>query len=201
MSYLKQYGFFGSFNLVINLIKTKILHSNARLIRFPIDIRNKKHIDFGENLTTGIGCRIETFPQMLTPLKLLKFGKNVQLNDYVHITAAYSVEIGNNVLMASKIYISDCTHGSYVGNEEDTDPMTLPIDRPLSLKAVKIEDNVWLGEFVSVLPGVTIGQGTIVGANSVVSKSLPAYVIAVGSPAKPIKFYNFESKRWEKYVN
>lgn len=124
----------------------------------------------------------------------------MQLNDYVHITAAHSVEIGNNVLMASKIYISDCTHGSYIGNEDDSDPMSLPLDRTLSVKAVKIEDNVWLGEFVSVLPGVTIGQGAIVGANSVVSKSLPPYVV-VGSIAKPIKFYNFESKRWEKYVN
>lgn len=201
MSYLKQYGFWGSFKLVINLIKTKIFYRNVRLIRFPIDIRNKKYIDFGENLTTGIGCRIETFPQIVTANKLLKFGKNVQLNDYVHITAAHSVEIGNNVLMASKIYISDCTHGSYIGNEDDSDPMSLPIDRRLSVKAVKIEDNVWLGEFVSILPGVTVGQGTIVGANSVVSKSLPPFVIAVGSPAKPIKFYNFESKRWEKYVN
>ena len=123
------------------------------------------------------------------------------MNDYVHITAAHSVEIGDNVLMASKIYISDCSHGSYVGNENDSDPMVSPVDRPLSMKAVTIEDNVWLGEFVSVLPGVTIGKGTIVGANSVVSKSLPPYVIAVGSPAKPIKFYNFENKRWEKYVN
>ena len=201
MSYLKQYGVFGSFNLVINLIKTKILYPNARLIRFPIDIRNKKNIDFGENLTTGIGCRIEAFPPITTESKLLKFGRNVQLNDYVHITAAHSVAIGDNVLMASKIYISDCSHGSYVGNEDDSDPMMSPIYRPLSIKPVKIEDNVWLGEFVSILPGVTIGKGTIVGANSVVSKSLPPYVIAVGSPAKPIKFYNFENKRWEKYVN
>ena len=53
-------------------------------------------------------------------------------------------------------------------------------DIPLSSKPVVIKDNVWLGEFVSVLPGVTIGKGTIVGANSVVSKSLPPYVIAVG---------------------
>ena len=201
MGYLKQYGVFGSFNLVITLIKTKILYPNARLIRFPIDIRNKKNIDFGEKLTTGVGCRIESFPRITTESKLLKFGRNVQLNDYVHITAAHSVEIGDNVLMASKIYISDCTHGSYIGNEDDSDPMTLPVERPLSVKSVKIEDNVWLGESVSVLPGVTIGKGAIVGANSVVSKSLPAYVIAVGSPAKPIKFYNFESKRWEKYVN
>lgn len=201
MKVLQHYGYMGLIKITLSLIKTKIFFPKARLIRFPIDIRNKKNIDFGENLTTGVGCRLESCPQTMTDSKLLKFGNNIQLNDYVHITAAHSVEIGNNVLMASKIYISDCTHGSYIGNEDDSDPMSLPIDRPLSVKAVKIEDNVWLGEFVSVLPGVTIGQGTIVGANSVVSKSLPPYVIAVGSPAKPIKFYNFESKRWEKYVN
>lgn len=198
---ISNYGMVGTLKMLLFFIKTKIFFPKARLIRFPIDIRNKKNIDFGENLTTGVGCRIETFPQMITQSKLLKFGKNVQLNDYVHITAAHSVEIGNNVLFASKIYISDCTHGSYVGDENDSDPLLNPIDRPLSVKPVRIEDNVWLGEFVSVLPGVTIEKGTIVGANSVVSKSLPPYVIAVGSPAKPIKFYNFESKRWEKYVD
>jgi lipopolysaccharide O-acetyltransferase len=48
------------------------------------------------------------------------------------------------------------------------------------------------------LPGVTIGKGTIVGANSVVAKSLPANVIAIGTPAKPIKKFNFETSRWEK---
>lgn len=198
---ISNYGLFDILKICYFLLKTKIFFPKARLIRFPIDIRNKKNIDFGENLTTGVGCRIETFPQIITESKLLKFGKNVQLNDYVHIAAVHSVEIGNNVLMASKIYISDCTHGSYIGNEDDSDPLTIPKDRPLSVKPVLIEANVWLGEFVSVLPGVTIGEGTIVGANSVVSKSLPPYVIAVGSPAKPIKFYNFESKRWEKYVN
>ena len=196
---INQYGLLGIIKMLINLIRTKLTFPNARIIRFPIDIRGKKYIQVSKGFTTGVGCRIEAYPE--TDKKVLFFGENFQMNDYVHITAANSVEIGNNVLMASKIYISDCTHGSYIGNEDDSDPMSLPIDRPLSVKAVKIEDNVWLGEFVSVLPGVTIGEGTIVGANSVVSKSLPPYVIAVGSPAKPIKFYNFESKRWEKYVN
>ena len=201
MKILYQYGYWGLVKLAINVIKTKFFFPKARLVRFPIDIRNKKNIDFGLNLTTGVGCRVECSPQINTNAKLLKFGRNVQLNDYVHITAAQCVEIGNNVLMASKIYISDCTHGSYIGDENDSDPMSLPVDRPLSIKQVKIHDNVWLGEFVSVLPGVTIGEGTIVGANSVVSKSLPSYVIAVGSPARPIKFYNFESQKWEKYVD
>ena len=179
-------------------VRTYTVWSKARLIRFPIDIRNKKNIDLGRNLTTGIGCRIEGFPISDACEVVLKFGENVQMNDYVHITAAKSVEIGDNVLMASKIYISDCSHGSYLGDSNDSSPFTSPIARPLSVKPVKIENNVWLGEFVSVLPGVTIGQGTIVGANSVVSKSLPPNVIAVGSPAKPIKKFNFETNQWER---
>ena len=197
---ISTYGLIGGFKVLYFFLKTKILFSKARLVRFPVDIRNKRNIDFGVNLTTGVGCRIECFPINQTNDKLLKFGKNVQINDYVHITAAYSVEIGNNVLMASKIYISDCSHGSYIGNSDDSDPRVTPTDRTLSVKPVKIQDNVWLGEFVSVLPGVTIGEGTIVGANSVVTKSLPPYVIAVGAPAKPIKFYNFDTQKWEKYV-
>ena len=162
----------------------------------PFDVRNKSNIDFGYGLTTGPGCRIEAFPQ--SEKIVLKFGKNVQLNDYVHITAMNSVTIGDNVLMASKIFISDCAHGSYSGDVNDSNPDSVPIDRPLSFKPIMIEDNVWLGEFVSVLPGVTIGKGTIVGANSVVSKDLPKYVIAVGSPAKPVKKFNFSTQRWEK---
>ncbi|MBP2546890.1 acetyltransferase [Acinetobacter guillouiae] len=198
---ISTYGMLGTFKMFYFYLRTKLFFRKARLVRFPIDIRNKRNIDFGLNLTTGVGCRIECFPNKVTSAKLLKFGKNVQINDYVHITAANSVEIGNNVLMASKIYISDCTHGSYIGDANDSDPMTVPVERAISVKSIKIDDNVWLGEFVSVLPGVTIGKGTIVGANSVVSKSLPPYVIAVGSPAKPIKCYNFDTQKWEKYVN
>jgi acetyltransferase-like isoleucine patch superfamily enzyme len=191
------YGLLGSFKMFRNVLLTKLFYNKSRLIRFPIDVRNKKNISWGVGLTTGVGNRIECFPKNKKE-KTLFFGNNIQMNDYVHITAMESVKIGSNVLLASKIYISDCSHGSYSGDENDCHPDIFPINRPLYSKGVIIEDNVWLGEFVSVLPGVTIGKGTIVGANSVVSKSLPPYVIAVGSPAKPIKKYNFESQRWEK---
>lgn len=196
---MKQYSLSQIAYLAYCKIRTLLTFPKARIIRFPIDIRGKKFIRIDSGFTSGVGCRIEAYPAENNIT--LFIGKNFQMNDYVHITAAKSVCIGDNVLLASKIYISDCTHGSYIGDENDSDPLLNPADRPLSVKPVIIEDNVWLGEFVSVLPGVTIGKGTIVGANSVVSKNLPPYVIAVGSPAKPIKFYNFESKRWEKYVN
>lgn len=195
-SKFKQYGFWGVIQMGINLFRTKLLFKNARIIRFPIDIRGRRFIHINKGFTTGVGCRIEAYPD--TDRKVLFFGNNFQMNDYVHITAMKSVSIGNNVLLASKIYISDCSHGSYAGDENDSHPDSIPHDRPLHAKPVVIEDNVWLGEFVSVLPGVTIGRGTIVGANSVVSKDLPPYVIAVGTPAKAIKVFNHETKKWEK---
>jgi len=197
---LKKYGLSGFLRLLISYLRTKLLYNKSRLIRFPFDLRNKTNIDLGTGLTTGIGCRIEAVTKNKENI-VLQFGNNVQINDYVHITAMQSVKIGNNVLLASKIYISDCSHGSYCGDENDSHPNLIPVDRPLFTNPVLIEDNVWLGEFVSVLPGVKIGEGTIVGANSVVTKSLPPYVIAVGTPAKPIKKFNFETSRWEKIMH
>lgn len=61
-----------------------------------------------------------------------------------------------------------------------------------------IKKNVWIGEFVSILPGVTIGEGSIIGSMSVVNKDIPAHCIAVGSPAKVIKKFNLETNLWEK---
>lgn len=193
---LKRYGFFGCIRLIFSLIYTKLFFRKAKLIRLPFDIRNRRHIEIGEGFTAGFNCRIETYAK--EDKKVLHIGKNVQINDFVHITAMENVTIGDNVLMASKIYISDCSHGSYGGDNNQSLPDSIPVERPLFSKPVIIKNNVWLGEFVSVLPGVTIGKGTIVGANSVVSKNLPDYVIAVGSPAKPIKQFNLESQRWEK---
>ena len=197
MQLTNQYSFLQILFLSYCKIRTVLIFPKARIIRFPIDIRGKKFIQVSKGFTTGVGCRIEAYPK--TDKKVLFFGENFQMNDYVHITAMESVKIGNNVLLASKIYISDCSHGSYSGDENDSHPDSIPHDRPLSSKPVVIEDNVWLGEFVSVMPGVTIGKGTIIGANSVVSKSLPPYVIAVGTPAKPIKKFNFETNKWKKY--
>ena len=197
MDLLKRYSLSQLIFLVYSKVRTMLTFKDAKIIRFPIDIRGKKYIKVSKGFTTGVGCRIEAYPK--TDKKVLLFGENFQMNDYVHITAMQSVKIGNNVLLASKIYISDCSHGTYSGNENDSHPDSIPHERPLSSKPVAIEDNVWLGEFVSVLPGVTIGKGSIVGANSVVSKNLPPYVIAVGTPAKPIKKFNFETNKWEKY--
>lgn len=197
MDKIETYGYFGVFKLVIHLIRTKLFFKECRLIRFPIDIRNRKYIDFGKGLTTGINCRIEAYPVKSTSNTIL-FGKNVQINDYVHITSMSKVQIGNNVLIASKVYISDCTHGFYSGSGLHSSPDIPPSCREYSIKPVVIEDNVWIGESVSILPGVLIGKGSIIGAMSVVTNNIPPYCIAVGIPAKVIKMYNFKLNKWEK---
>lgn len=189
-----SYSLNGYLKLLLSLVRTKLFFTNARIIRFPIDIRGKSKIDFGLNLTTGVGCRLEVFSE--EKMKKIIFGHNVQLNDYVHISSMKEVRIGNNVLMASRIYISDNSHGIYKGSENDTSPDIAPLKRRYLLAAVCIEDNVWIAEGVVIMPGVTIGKGSIIGANAVVTKNIPPYSIAVGQPATVMKKFDFTISKW-----
>jgi len=193
-----RYNLSGLWYMSVCYIRTKLFYKKSRIIRFPFNIRGGRYIDLGEGLTTGIGCRLEAIPiSNAVEGPIIKLGRNVQINDYVHFGAIKHIWVGDNVLIASKVFISDHNHGVYSG-ENQSSPLSIPGKRELSYSPVVIEDNVWLGEFVSVLPGVTIGKGSIVGSNSVVSKSIPEYSIAVGSPAKVIKQYNFDTEKWEK---
>lgn len=194
--YYKRYNLFQIIKLFYLVCRTKIIFSKARIIRFPIDIRGKKYIRVSEGFTTGRYCRIEAYPSDNSNV-IISFGKNVQINDFVHITGMKKVCIGNNVLLASKIYISDCSHGSYSGNINDSYPESFVVERTYMKNSVIIEDNVWIGESVSILPGVNIGKNSIIGANSVVTKSIPANCIAVGNPAKVVKKFNFQNMNWE----
>jgi acetyltransferase-like isoleucine patch superfamily enzyme len=197
--FVKRYGWRGSLRHIYYYVFTKLFFSGARLVRLPIEIRGRYLIDFGKNLTTGSNCRIEAVTDIenqYTHHKQIKLGNNVTLNDNVHIASRYSIEIGNNVLIASKVFITDHQHGDY--NLKPSSPEMPPNDRDLSGSPVKIEDNVWIGEFVSILPGVTIGKGCIIGTQSVVNKSIPPYSIVVGAPAKIIKTYNFQTQTWER---
>lgn len=199
MSLIKKYGFLGSIHLIISLAYTKIFFPNARLIRLPFDIRNGRFIKLGKGFTSGRGCRIEAYPLSGTKNPAILIGSNVQINDYVHITSSESVTIGNNVLIASKVYISDVSHGSYK-SDNCSAPEVSPADRELITSPVIINDNVWIGDGACILPGVTIGYGCIIGANAVVNKSIPAKSIAAGIPAKVVKRFSETTNRWEPVI-
>jgi len=194
---LERYGIFGIVSLLFFKIRGMFIFKNARLIRFPFRIRGRKFIKVGKGLTTGFNCRIDAFPLDNKEKYLIEIGEGVQMNDYVHIAAHRKIIIKDNVLIASKVFITDHNHGSYSGEIQDS-PLSKPSERKLQLAAVVIEENAWLGEYVSIMPGVTIGKGSIIGAMSVVTKDIPDYAIAVGSPAKVIKKFNFSTNTWDK---
>jgi lipopolysaccharide O-acetyltransferase len=194
---LSNYNVPGLFRLIRDLLYTKLFFRKSRLIRLPVYIRGERFIDFGNQLTTGVALRIDAFPYDKRKEKLITIGDRVQINDYVHIAARLRLTIGNDVLIASKVFITDHNHGKYSGDDQSS-PHEAPAKRAEVSAPVSIEDNVWLGEYVTVLPGVTIGKGAIIGAMSVVNKDIPPYTIAVGAPAKVIKRYNESNGQWER---
>ena len=108
------------------------------------------------------------------------------------ISAAISIVFGEHVLLARNVYISDHRH-SY---EDLSRPIT--VQGVTGLAPVFIGRHTWLGQNSVVLPGVTIGEHCVIGANSVVRNSIPAFSVAVGTPARVVKRFNPGSNGWEK---
>lgn len=174
-------------------ILTKLFYNGSRLIRQPIFIRGKNSIVFSTGLTTGHGCR---FDLPGTGQKTLFIGKNCEFGDMVHIVAHERVEIGDDCLLASKIFISDTEHGNYSGSNQHSSPDSRPRERILTTRAVKIGHRVWIGDNVCILSGVHIGEGSIIGANSVVTHDVEANTISVGVPARVIKKWDENKEKW-----
>ena len=168
--------------LIYSIFITKLFFFPARLIRQPVRIKGWSKIKIGSGFTTGQFCRIEALASW-GDQKSLIFGDNVQINDACHIASYKRVEIGNNVLIASRVYISDHDHGSFTKKSL----LLKPADREIVQKDVIIDDDVWIGEAVSILKGVRIGKGSVIGAGAVVTKSIPPYSLVAGVPAKVIK--------------
>lgn len=192
-SLIKHYGFAGLFFLACDKLLTFFIFKKAKIIRRPFECRGKNNIRIGKGFSSGRYCRFEAHGTDGEVNILI--GNNCQVNDSVHIAALSHVSIADNVLIASRVFITDLNHGGYSGDLH-SDPFTICKDRELTSSPVFIEENVWLGEGVVVLPGVTIGKCSIIGANTVVSRDIPEFSIAVGNPAKVIKQYNFECNKW-----
>ncbi|WP_248922239.1 DapH/DapD/GlmU-related protein [Olsenella intestinalis] len=188
-----QYGLGEFLGNCVYLAYTKLRFPGARLVRLPFCLRGgKARLRYGRGLTVGYGCRFDLAGEGV----VLEIGEGCKMNDRVHIVAHESVRIGDSVLMASNIFISDTSHGSFT--EDASSPDVAPDDRPLVTKPTAIGNNVWIGEGVCIMPGVEVGDGCTIGANSVVTKSVPANTVVAGAPARAIRRWSEESRTWER---
>ena len=101
------------------------------------------------------------------------------------------VMIGNNVILAQNVVTSALNH-----NFEDV--LTTINQQGVKTDQIIIENNVWIGANSTILAGVHIGEHVIVGAGSVVTKDIPPFSVVVGNPAKIIRKYDFQVKKWIK---
>lgn len=145
-----------------------------------------KYISIGNNSQIGRSVQLTAWDnfkgQKFTPEIII--GNNCSIGEDSHITAINSIRLGNNVRLGKKILITDNAHGASSAELLDIAPNYRPL---ISKGPVVIDDNVWIGEKSSIMPGVHIGKGVIVAANSVVTKDVPSYCVVAGVPAKVIK--------------
>jgi len=156
------------------------------IIARPLYLNGGKYITIGKNFACDKRLRLDAIDECMgenfTPKIII--GDNVFIQMDCHIGAINNITIGDNVLLASKVYITDHFHGKIIAEEMHLPPAHRKL---FSKGPVIIENNVWLGEGVVVLPGVTIGENSIVGANAVVTKSIPKNSVVGGNPARIIR--------------
>lgn len=166
-------------------------------VLFPLNLNGIENISIGNKVHIAYKTWLAAVPLTGAEKCELIIGDGTNIGNFNHIYATRSIVIGNNVLTADKVYISDNLHGY----EDVTVPiMKQPIKQ---IGNVIIGDGTWLGENVCVI-GAKIGKNCVIGANSVVTKDIPDYCVAVGTPAKIIKRYCFENNKWiktDKYGN
>jgi len=151
------------------------------VLMYPIRLSGEERIAIGDHVFIGPGSWLQTLPDAENASVAVSIGKGRSFAGACVVSAVRSVTLEENVLIARNVYISDHSH-------KYTD-----IDRPVmaqgldKIQPVLIKQGAWLGQNVVVCPGVTIGAGSVVGANSVVVKSIPDHCVAAGAPARVLK--------------
>lgn len=162
-------------------------------------------MDLDQNSWGGVCLKlsqdVQIMPQvMLVSLKggQIEIGESSEIGMYSRIASQGYVKIGNNVITGPNVFIADFNHeyrNPYVSIKKQGNHFIPTEDGSPN---IIIGDNTWIGTNVVILGNVHIGKQCVIGANSVVTKDIPDYCVAVGTPAKVVKRYSFENDLWER---
>jgi acetyltransferase-like isoleucine patch superfamily enzyme len=131
---------------------------------------------------------------------ILAVGRNCYIQKQVGIWTGNKVSIGNNVLIGRNVLIEDSTH-QYVNVHKSIREQGFVNNKKGG--SVIIEDDCWIGQGAAIFAKgyeIKIGKHSVIGANTVVRKSIPPYSVVFGVPAKIIKKYDFKKKKWVKFA-
>jgi len=142
-----------------------------------------KHICIGENTKFHDYIFLTVWGEPAADV-VISIGSGCNFGAFNHITAINRVVIGDNCLTGKWVTISDNNHGSTDRSDLELPPLRRKV---VSKGPVIIGRNVWIGEKATILGGVTIGDGAVIGANSVVTKDVPPYSVVAGMPAIVVK--------------
>ncbi len=152
-------------------------------LKITMDLNTKYHnekeiVELFSKLTgRDVDKSFRLFPPFYTDCgKNITVGKNVFINSCCKFQDQGGITIGNGVLIGHNVTLATLNHDERPEFRQNIFP-----------KPIEIGNNVWIGSDCTILPGVVIGDGAIIGAGSVVTKSVPKNSIAVGNPAKIIR--------------
>ena len=185
--------FWRTFFYFLNRRKFRYLSSKA-FVHKLLRVDGKENITIQKNVIIQRMTWIAAVPLTNDSKCHLFIGEGSIIGHFNHIFAVGEIEIGMNVLTADKVFISD--------NQHEFLDTTVPIlsQGIKQLSKVQIGDGSWLGENVCIL-GASIGKNCVIGANSVVTKDIPDYCVAVGNPARVIKKFDSVSESWVSVKN
>jgi acetyltransferase-like isoleucine patch superfamily enzyme len=150
-------------------------------LTYPVRLGGEERIAIGDQVFIGAGSWLQALPDGNNHSIAISIGSGTSVAGACVISAVRQVVLEENVLLARNVYISDHSH-KYT--ETDMPVLAQGLD---NVEPVLIRQGAWLGQNVVVCPGVTIGKGAVIGANSVVNRDVPDFAVAVGSPARVVK--------------
>lgn len=149
------------------------------VLQLPIRLNGVSRIAVGAGVFVGAGSWLQVLEGESEDVAL-ELGDGTSIAGSCVLSAATSIRLGRRVLLARNVYIADHRHAFQ-------DHSQAVLDQGITrVAAVMVEDGAWLGQNVVVGPGVRIGRGAVIGANSVVLSDVPDHAVAAGAPARVV---------------